>query len=131
MIPFKSDLERKIQRAKKALTKIQIERLHISKSGEDKGAFSQRNLALLMKEGFWKKVLKQSHDLVKMEQQKLGSTSPPPDQQIHFLKSQLKEKDIKYALNLMMKKEVSKLVGILTHFVYWAVFGNFNSLPID
>lgn len=26
---------------------------------------------------------------------------------------------------------MSKLVGILSHFVYWSVFGNFNELPID
>ena len=31
----------------------------------------------------------------------------------------------------MKNKEVAKLVGILSHFVYWAVFGGFNSLPID
>jgi hypothetical protein len=35
-------------------------------------------------------------------------------------------------LNEVVKSdEVAKLVGILSHFVYWAVFGSFNELAID
>ena len=31
----------------------------------------------------------------------------------------------------MKSDDVAKLVGIMSHFVYWAVFGNFNQLQID
>lgn len=26
---------------------------------------------------------------------------------------------------------MAKLVGVITHFVYWSVFGDFNKMPID
>jgi hypothetical protein len=47
------------------------------------------------------------------------------------LKTKLSESQIKFAFNQLKADSVAKLVGILSHFVYWSVFGGFNNLPID
>lgn len=50
---------------------------------------------------------------------------------IHFLKSKLSETQLKFAFSLLKSDDVAKLVGIMSHFVYWSVFGGFNQLQID
>lgn len=43
----------------------------------------------------------------------------------------MSEPQVKFAFNQLKSESVAKLVGIMSHFVYWAVFGGFNDLPID
>ena len=44
---------------------------------------------------------------------------------------QLKESDIKEALNVITDAETAKLIGLIAHLVYWNVFGHLNSMPLD
>ena len=50
---------------------------------------------------------------------------------LHYMKTKLKESQVKFAFNQLKSDSVAKLVGIMAHFVYWSVFGGFNQLPID
>jgi len=43
----------------------------------------------------------------------------------------MNENQIKFAFTQIKREEFSHLVGVLSHLVYWAVFGGFNALPID
>ena len=43
----------------------------------------------------------------------------------------MNENQIKFAFTQIKTDEFAHLVGVLSHLVYWAVFGGFNSLPID
>ena len=53
------------------------------------------------------------------------------DQRLHYLRSYLSEQQLNFTFKMIQKDSVSKLIGLLAHFVYWAVFGGFNPLPID
>ena len=50
---------------------------------------------------------------------------------LHFLKQQLSSARIELILEQIKSPEYAKLIGILSHFVYWAVFGGFNELFLD
>ena len=50
---------------------------------------------------------------------------------LHYLKSYLTETQVQYTFDYLKKDVVSKLVGVIAHFVYWSVFGGFNKMPID
>jgi hypothetical protein len=38
---------------------------------------------------------------------------------------------VKYTFDYLKKDTVAKMIGTLSHFIYWSVFGEFNELPID
>lgn len=50
---------------------------------------------------------------------------------LHFLKSVLTESHIEMTFDEIRSDRVAKLIGLCSHFVYWSVLGNFNSLPLD
>lgn len=50
---------------------------------------------------------------------------------LHFLKSILTESHIQETFEEIKSDRVAKLIGLCSHFVYWAVLGNFNNLPLD
>jgi len=43
----------------------------------------------------------------------------------------LEEKDIRVAKRLLQKHQTAKLIGLISHLVYWNLFGHFNNLPLD
>ena len=47
------------------------------------------------------------------------------------MKSILTESHIKETFEEIKSDRVAKLIGLCSHFVYWAVLGNFNNLPLD
>lgn len=52
-------------------------------------------------------------------------------QNLHFLKHFLTEEHINMTFKEIKSEGVAKLCGLIAHFVYWCVFGNFNELPLD
>lgn len=50
---------------------------------------------------------------------------------MHYLRTYLLQSHVEFTFEFIQKEQVTKLVGLLAHFVYWAVFGGFNPLPID
>jgi len=57
----------------------------------------------------------------------------PQDKQsdVHGIKSRLNREKIDLILNQIKSLDSAKLIGLMCHFVYWSVFGNFNSLYLD
>ena len=41
------------------------------------------------------------------------------------------EADIKDAINEITNKNTAKLVGLISHLVYWSIFGHLNVMPLD
>lgn len=71
-IPYQSENEKKIEKYKKTITKIKIEKLHLQKEmdADQKGKdFSSRQEKLVKQEEYWHKHLKQAFDMHKMEKQ--------------------------------------------------------------
>jgi hypothetical protein len=49
----------------------------------------------------------------------------------HFLKSLLDEKNINNVFNEIESERFAKLIGLCCHFCYWCIFGKYNSSPLD
>ena len=43
----------------------------------------------------------------------------------------MNEHQIKLTFGFLKSDKIAKLIGILSHSVYWSVFGGFNKLSID
>lgn len=50
---------------------------------------------------------------------------------LHYLKSKLTKSKIDAILKQFVCEDCANLIGIISHLVYWAVFGNFNTLQLD
>ena len=50
---------------------------------------------------------------------------------LHFIKSQLDRHKILEILNQLKSQNLSKLIGVISHFVYWSVFDGFNEMSLD
>lgn len=46
-------------------------------------------------------------------------------------KPNLWEEDIKKARRLLQDEKTAKLIGLISHLVYWNLFGHLNQLPLD
>jgi hypothetical protein len=46
-------------------------------------------------------------------------------------KYQLKMVDVNNALKRINSPDVSRLIGLVSHFTYWCIFGNINQVPLD
>ena len=46
-------------------------------------------------------------------------------------KPNLLEEDIKSAKRLLQDEKTAKLIGLISHLVYWNLFGHLNQLPLD
>jgi hypothetical protein len=58
-------------------------------------------------------------------------TAPIVEKSIHFSKLNVNEKLIEETFSEIKSEEMAQMVGMISHFVYWAVFGHFNKNPID
>jgi len=57
--------------------------------------------------------------------------APTVEKSIHFSKLNVNEKLIAETFNEIKGEQIAQMVGMISHFVYWAVFGHFNKNPID
>ena len=50
---------------------------------------------------------------------------------LHFDKHQVTSFDILYAFKEIENEETGRLVGLISHFVYWVIFGHLNESPLN
>jgi hypothetical protein len=55
----------------------------------------------------------------------------PSDNNLHYIKSKLTKSKVDEILKQFICEDCATLIGIVSHIVYWAVFGNFNDLKLD
>jgi len=59
-------------------------------------------------------------------------TSPKPlEKSIHFSKLNTSSKIIEETFDEIKGERISRMVGLISHFVYWCVFGHINRQPLD
>lgn len=140
VIPHQTEDEKLIQTLKKQVTNRKVELYKLSNDPSippfDK---LRRKLELSTELEFNTSKLKSIRDLNKKEGCKenhvhdYGRRKGIQNLQsnLHFLKQQLSSSRIELILEQIKSPENAKLIGILSHFVYWAVFGGFNELFLD
>ena len=53
------------------------------------------------------------------------------EKNIHFSKLKISEKLIEETFDEIKGENVARMVGLISHFVYWSVFGHINKQPLD
>jgi hypothetical protein len=53
------------------------------------------------------------------------------DKSIHFSKLNTSTQLVDETFNEIKGERISRMVGLISHFVYWSVFGHINRQPLD
>ena len=50
---------------------------------------------------------------------------------MHYATAQIATKHIQMTFNEIQSDRIARLTGLISHFVYWCVFGHVNQMPLD
>jgi hypothetical protein len=50
---------------------------------------------------------------------------------LHYTRHKLSKQHIELTFEEIKSERVARMTGLISHFVYWCVFGNINQMPLD
>ena len=83
---------------------------------------------------FIKQNMQTSQTLQHTSIETINRLSPQPragSSSLHYAKSKISTHHITLTFNEIRSERIARMTGLISHFVYWIVFGNVNLVPLD
>lgn len=59
------------------------------------------------------------------------SSPQPRTSSLHYAKHKISTQHINLTFNEIKSERIARMTGLISHFVYWIIFGNVNLVPLD